>query len=274
MHLGVAPIRSSSSRATCCIAGGGSAGLMLGYLLARAGIEVLVLEKHADFLRDFRGDTVHPSTLETMRELGILEQLLQQPHQRVAKVRGQIGDTPMLLNDLTGLPTHGKFMALMPQWNFLNFLAEQARRYPTFRLLLQTEASDLLVDRGRIVGVQANHPQGPIQFHVDLVVATDGRSSALRERARLVVDEIGAPGDVLWMRLSKRSDDPEFFVYANRGKVLVLLDRGEYWQCGITIAKGSAAEIRAKESASCALASSRTPHSYSTGSQKYGTGTT
>ena len=246
MQVGVSRICSSSSAATCCIAGGGPAGLMLGYLLARAGIEVLVLEKHADFLRDFRGDTVHPSTLETMHELGILEELLQQPHQRVAKVRGRIGDTEIVLNDMTKLLTRCKFLALMPQWNFLNFLAEQARCYPTFRLKMQTEVRGLIEDQGWIVGVQAHAPEGLIESQADLVVAADGRSSVLRERAGLIVEEIGAPGDVLWMRLSKRSDDPEFFVYANRGKVLVLLDRGTYWQCGITIAKGSAAEIRAK----------------------------
>jgi 2-polyprenyl-6-methoxyphenol hydroxylase-like FAD-dependent oxidoreductase len=215
-------------------------------LLARAGIQVLVLEKHADFLRDFRGDTVHPSTLETMYELGILQELLGQPHRRVAKVRGRIGDTQILLSDMTSLRTHSKFMVLMPQWNFLNFLAEQARCYPTFRLKMQTEVSGLIEDQGRIVGVQANAPEGSIECGADLVVAADGRSSVLRERSGLVVHEIGAPGDVLWMRLSKRCDDPEFFIYANHGKVLVLLDRGDYWQCGITIVKGSAAEIRAR----------------------------
>jgi len=219
---------------------------MLGYLLARAGIGVLVLEKHADFLRDFRGDTVHPSTLETMHEVGILEELLQQPHQRVAKVRGRIGETAMVLNDMTRLSTRCKFMALMPQWNFLNFLAEKARRYPTFGLKMQTEVKDLIEEQDRIVGVRADGPGGHIEVRADLVVAADGRSSVLRERAGLIADEIGAPGDVLWMRLSKRNDDPEFFVYANHGKVLVLLDRGEYWQCGITIAKGSATEIQAK----------------------------
>ena len=246
MRVAIPPVRSSFSTATCCIAGGGPAGLMLGYLLARAGIEVLVLEKHADFLRDFRGDTVHPSTLETMHEVGILEVLLQQPHQRVAKVRGRIGDTQILLNDMTRLPTHCKFMALMPQWNFLNFLTAQAHRYPTFHLKMQTEVSGLIEEQGRIAGVQADALHGSIDVRADLVVAADGRSSVLRERAGLIVDEIGAPGDVLWMRLSKHRDDPEFFVYANRGRVLVLLDRGEYWQCGITIAKGSATEIRAK----------------------------
>ena len=246
MHLGVATTCSSSPEARCCIAGGGPAGLMLGYLLARAGVEVLVLEKHADFLRDFRGDTVHPSTLETMHELGILDEFLRQPHQRVARVRGRIGDTPILLNDMTSLPTRCKFIALMPQWNFLNFLAEQARCFPTFHLRMETEVKALIEEQGRIVGVQANAPEGLTEFRADLVVAADGRSSVLRERAGLVVDEIGAPGDVLWMRLSKRGNDPEFFIYANHGRVLVLLDRDEYWQCGITIVKGSAAEIRTK----------------------------
>jgi len=246
MHVAVPPVCFPSSTVRCCIAGGGPAGLMLGYLLARAGVEVLVLEKHADFLRDFRGDTVHPSTLETMHELGILEELLRQPHQRVAKVRGRIGETDIVLSDMSRLPTHCKFMALMPQWNFLNFLAERARSYPSFRLKMKTEVNTLIADEGRIAGLRANGPDGSLEVRADLVVAADGRSSVLRERAGLVVDEIGAPGDVLWMQLSKRSDDPEFFIYANRGRVLVLLDRGEYWQCGITIEKGSITEIRAK----------------------------
>src|SRR6516164_5268224 len=191
MHVAVPPACFPSSTVRCCIAGGGPAGLMLGYLLARAGVEVVVLEKHADFLRDFRGDTVHPSTLETMHELGILQPLLKQPHRRVAKVRGRIGDTQILLSDMTRLPTHAKFMVLMPQWNFLNFLAEQARCYPTFRLKMQTEVSGLIEDQGRIVGVQANAPEGPIECRADLVVAADGRSSVLRERSGLVVEEIG-----------------------------------------------------------------------------------
>jgi 2-polyprenyl-6-methoxyphenol hydroxylase-like FAD-dependent oxidoreductase len=220
--------------------------MMLGYLLARAGIEVLVLEKHADFLRDFRGDTVHPSTLELMHELGVLEDLLRLPHQRVSKVRGRIGGDEVVLADMACLRTRCKFMALMPQWHLLNFLAEQGSRYPTFHLNMQTEVTALIEEGGRIAGIRANTPDGSAEVRADLVVAADGRNSVLRERAGLTVEDVGAPVDVLWMRLSKYRDDPELFVYANRGRALVLLDRDEYWQCGLTIPKEAASEMQAK----------------------------
>jgi len=220
--------------------------MMLGYLLARAGIDVLVLEKHADFLRDFRGDTVHPSTLELMHELGVLEDLLRLPHQRTAKVRGRIGGDEIVLADMTGLPTRCKFMMLMPQWNFLNFLAEQAGRYPTFHLKMQTQVKGLVEEEGRIAGIQVNTPAGSVEVRADLVVAADGRNSVLRECAGLVVEDVGAPMDVLWMRLSKHCGDPDLFVYANHGKALVLLDRDKFWQCGLTIPKGAASEMQAK----------------------------
>jgi len=237
---------NSYSRTTCCIAGGGPAGMMLGYLLARAGIEVEILEKHADFLHDFRGDTVHPSTLELMHELGVLEDLLRLPHQRLTKVRARIGGDEILLHDMTHLGTHCKFMALMPQWNFLNFLAEQGSRFPTFHLRMQTEVKTLIEENGRVAGIRAVAAQGPVEIRADLVVSADGRSSVLRERAGLMVDEIGAAVDVLWMRLSKHRDDPDFVIHANRGKALVMLDRGEYWQCGFVIPKGSASEMQVK----------------------------
>jgi 2-polyprenyl-6-methoxyphenol hydroxylase-like FAD-dependent oxidoreductase len=237
---------SSASRGTCCIAGGGPAGMMLGYLLARAGIDVLVLEKHADFLRDFRGDTVHPSTLELMNELGVLDQLLKLPHQRIPKIRVRIGGDEFVMSDMTSVRTRCKFMVLMPQWDFLNFLAERGYRYPTFHLKVKTEATSLIEEEGRIAGVRATAPEGAIEIRADLVVAADGRSSVLRESAGLTVQEIGAPIDVLWMRLSKYRDDPEFLIHANRGKAVVLLDRGEYWQCGLTIPRGTALEIQAK----------------------------
>jgi len=220
--------------------------MMLGYLLARAGIDVLVLEKHADFLRDFRGDTVHPSTLELMHELGVLEDLLRLPHQRTAKVRGRIGGDEIVLADMAGLPTRCKFMVLMPQWNFLNFLAEQAGRYPTFHLKMQTQVKGLVEEEGRIAGIQVNTPAGSVEVRADLVVAADGRNSVLRECAGLVVEDVGAPMDVLWMRLSKHCGDPDLFVYANHGKALVLLDRDKFWQCGLTIPKGAASEMQAK----------------------------
>ena len=234
----------SYSRRTCCIVGGGPAGIVLGYLLARAGIEVQILEKHTDFLHDFRGDTVHPSTLELMHELGVLEDLLRLPHQRLTKVRGRIGGEEVVLNDMTHLGTHCKFMALMPQWHFLNFLANQGNRFPTFHLKMRTEVTTLIEDNGRVAGIRAVAPDGPVEIRADLVVAADGRSSVLRGRAGLMVDEIAAAIDVLWMRLSKHLDDPAFVIHANRGKALVMLDRGEYWQCGLVISKGSAAEMQ------------------------------
>jgi len=229
-----------------CIAGGGPAGMMLGYLLARAGIEVVVLEKHADFLRDFRGDTVHPSTLEVMHELGLLEGFLKQPHQRVLKVRGRIGSDEIVMGDMAYLRARCRFVAMMPQWDFLNFLAEQGRRYPTFHLRMQTEVTGLIEEHGRIAGIRGNTPSGPVEIRADLVVGADGRNSVVRERAGLVVEDIGAPMDVLWMRLSKHTGDPELLGYANRGKMLVLLDRGSYWQCGFVILKGATEEIRKK----------------------------
>jgi 2-polyprenyl-6-methoxyphenol hydroxylase-like FAD-dependent oxidoreductase len=219
---------------------------VLGYLLARAGIRVVVVEKHADFLRDFRGDTVHPSTLELMHELGILDGLLQLPHQRVFKARALINGDKFVLNDMTRLRMRSKFMALMPQWNFLNFLAEQARRYPTFDLKMQTQVTGLIEEDGRITGVRGVDATGPVEIRADLVVAADGRNSLLRECAGLLVDEGGAPMDVLWMRLSKHRDDPQYLIYARHGKILVLLDRGEYWQCGVTIPKGAASQMQAK----------------------------
>jgi 2-polyprenyl-6-methoxyphenol hydroxylase-like FAD-dependent oxidoreductase len=233
-------------RKTCCIVGGGPAGMVLGYLLARAGIEVQILEKHADFLHDFRGDTVHPSTLELMHELGVLEDLLRLPHQRLTKVRARIGGDEIVLNDMTHLRTHCKFMALMPQWNFLNFLAKQGSRFPTFHLKMQTEAKTLIEEDGRVAGIGAVAAGGPVEIRADLIVAADGRSSVLRERAGLRVEEIGADIDVLWMGFSKHLDDPNFVLHADRGKALVTLDRGEYWQCGIVIPKGSATEMQVK----------------------------
>src|SRR5260370_12559745 len=194
----------------CCIAGGGPAGMMLGYLLARAGIEVVVLEKHADFLRDFRGDTVHPSTLEVMHELGLLEGFLKQPHQRVLKVRGRIGSDEIVMGDMAYLRARCRFVAMMPQWDFLNFLAEQGRRYPTFHLRMQTEVTGLIEEHGRIAGIRANTPSGPLEIRADLVVGADGRNSVVRERAGLVVEDIGAPMDVLWMRLSKHTGAREW----------------------------------------------------------------
>ena len=220
--------------------------MMLGYLLARAGIDVLIVEKHADFLRDFRGDTIHPSTLEVMHELGVLDQLLTRPHQESQRARARIGGQEILLGDMAYLRTRCRFVALMPQWDFLDFLAEQGRRYPTFHLRMQTDVTGLIEERGRIVGIRAIGPAGPVEVRADLVVGADGRNSAVRDLSGLTVEEVGAPMDVLWMRLSKRPGDPHMLAHTDRGRALVLFDRGSYWQCGFSVSKGSAEEMHAK----------------------------
>ncbi len=241
-----APIRT-----TCCIAGGGPAGVMLGFLLARAGVGVVVLEKHKDFFRDFRGDTIHPSTLQVMHELGLLDQFLKVPHDEVRQLRGVIGDTEVQIADFTHLPTVCKFVALMPQWDFLDFLAEQGKRYPGFHLRMETDATDLVVEGApgneRVVGLRAQGPDGPIEFRADLVVGADGRHSTVRERAGFLVENIGAPMDVLWMRLSRRESDPEQTGgYMNYGRIFVTLNRGDYWQCAFVIRKGGYDEVHAR----------------------------
>ena len=219
--------------------------MMLGFLLARAGVEVLVLERHADFLRDFRGDTIHPSTLELMYELGLLEEFLKRPHQEVRELRGQVGSETFTLADFSHLPTHCRFVAFMPQWDFLNFLVDQGRRYPGFHVEMQAEATDLLEESGRVAGVRITTPQGIREVRADLTVGADGRHSVIRERAALPVVNLGAPMDVMWMRLSRRSSDPgQTFGYIDRGRILVLLNREDYWQCAFVISKGTAEEIR------------------------------
>ncbi len=238
-------------RVTCCIAGGGPAGVMLGFLLARAGVAVLVLEKHRDFLRDFRGDTIHPSTLQVMHELGLLEAFLERPHQKVRELRGIIGDSEIRIADFTHLPTRCGFVAFMPQWEFLNFLAEHGARLPGFQLMMEAEVTDLIEEAGRIAGVRGYTPDGPIEVRADLVVGADGRHSVVRERAGLAVTNLGAPIDVLWMRLSKQpADRSETAGRINYGRMLVMLDRGDYWQCAFVIRKGGFYAIRERGLAS------------------------
>jgi 2-polyprenyl-6-methoxyphenol hydroxylase-like FAD-dependent oxidoreductase len=227
--------------------GGGPAGIMLGYLLARKGVEVTVLEKHKDFFRDFRGDTVHPSTLELMYELGILADFLRVPHQKLTSVGGIFGDFPFKAADFSHLPTHCKFVALMPQWDFLDFLSGQAKKYPSFDLRMEHEAVDLLRDSGRIVGVSARTPEGDTEIHASLVVGCDGRQSITRQAAGLEVREFGVPIDVLWFRISRGTNDPEQLLgNFNYGKALVLINRGDYFQAGLIIRKGSFDEIKAR----------------------------
>ncbi len=223
---------------------------MLGYLLARAGVAVTVIEKHSDFFRDFRGDTVHPSTLELMHELGLLRDFLKVPHQQLTSVGGVFGDFAFQVADLRYLSSHCKFVALMPQWDFLNFLSSRAKRFPAFDLRMRHEAIDLIHDirePQRIVGVEARTPQGTVQIRADLVVGCDGRHAMTREAARLQVMEFGVPIDVLWFRISRITNDPEqLFGNINYGKVLILIPRGDYFQAGLIIRKGSFEEIKAK----------------------------
>jgi len=231
----------------CCIVGGGPCGLMLGFLLARAGIDVVVLEKHADFLRDFRGDTIHPSTLEVMYELGLLEEFLKRPHQQADELRGLIGDDLIVLADLKHLPTHCKFIALMPQWDFLDFLADHAKRYAGFALRMRADVGELLFDGKKVVGLRAKTPDGDLEVRADLVVGADGRHSTVRERAGLEVKDIGAPMDVLWMRLSRRpGDGGQLMGRILPGRLFVMIDRGDYWQCAYVIPKGGFDEVRRK----------------------------
>jgi len=231
---------------TCCIAGGGPAGIMLGFLLARAGVKVVVLEKHADFFRDFRGDTIHPSTLELMHELGLLDAFLKLPHQKVERLTGQIGDQRLQMIDLTHLPTRCKYVALMPQWDFLNFIAAQGRRYAGFDLRMRAEATDLIEEAGRVVGLRAITPEGELDIRADLTVGADGRHSTVRDKAGLKSDDYGAPMDVLWFRVSrKQTDDTETFGHIEAGTMLVMLDRGDYWQCAYVIPKGGIDRVKA-----------------------------
>lgn len=230
---------------TCCIAGGGPAGMMLGLLLARAGVDVVVLEKHGDFLRDFRGDTIHPSTLEIMHELGLLEDFLKRPHQPVSEFGALIDGKRFRVADFSTLPTRCKFIAFMPQWEFLDFIALAARRYPSFRLMMDCAVTDLVESGGRITGVRTQTPEGELQIDAALTVGADGRHSVVRAKAGLEVMKLGAPMDVLWFRVAKRQGDAkEVLFHIEAGHVLIQIDRGNYWQCAFAIPKGSFDAVR------------------------------
>jgi len=230
---------------TTCIIGGGPAGIMLGLLLARAGLPVTVLEKHKDFFRDFRGDTIHPSTLELMYELGLLDKLLEIRHTRVERIAAIVGGQRFEVGDFTHLPTHAKFIALMPQWDLLNFLAAEAARYPSFTLRMGWEATGLIENDGVVTGVRANTPEGPIEIPADLTVGCDGRHAVSREAAHLPLVEEGVPIDVLWFRIARRPSDPEAGLgYINYGRLIVLIDRIDYFQTAYIIAKGGFDQIR------------------------------
>jgi len=232
---------------TCCIAGGGPAGMMLGLLLARSGVSVMVLEKHGDFFRDFRGDTIHPSTLTVLNELGLLDAFLKLPHQKVDRLTGKFGDDTLPIANFKWLKVVAPYVAMIPQWDFLAFLADHARRYPNFRLEMSTAAQSLLEESGRIVGVHAVSPSGPVDIRAALTVGADGRHSTIRESAGLAVEDLGAPMDVFWFHLTRLpTDTTESTGRFDRGQIAVMINRDSYWQCGFVIAKGSAAAIRAK----------------------------
>ncbi|MET4038533.1 FAD-dependent oxidoreductase [Bradyrhizobium sp. RT6a] len=239
--------QGSAVKVRCCIVGGGPAGMMLGYLLGRAGIDVVVLEKHADFFRDFRGDTVHPSTLQVMDELGLIDGFLKLPHQRLQKMDGLFGGTPVRIADLSRLRTKYPFIAFMPQWDFLNFLREAGQRFASLKVMMNTEAVDLIRRGETIAGVRAKTPDGIVDIEADLTIACDGRHSTVRQRSGLELEEIGAPMDVLWFRVGRNANETEdVFARVEPGKMMITFDRGDYWQCAYVIAKGQYDAVKAR----------------------------
>jgi 2-polyprenyl-6-methoxyphenol hydroxylase-like FAD-dependent oxidoreductase len=230
----------------CCVAGGGPAGMMLGFLLGRAGVKTVVLEKHADFLRDFRGDTVHPSTLKIMQELGLIDEFLRLPHSEIRAFAAEIGESRVRIADFARVRTPFKFIALMPQWDFLNFLADKGRRFPALKVMMSAEVTGLTGNGDRVTGVTAVTQEGPLEIRADLVVGCDGRSSTVRAASGLIVQDLGSPIDVLWFRLSKKAGDPEQ-VLGRLGvdKMIVTIDRTDYWQCAYVIGKGGIDRVHA-----------------------------
>src|SRR5579871_3289524 len=231
---------------TCCIAGGGPAGMMLGFLLGRAGIDVIVMEKHADFLRDFRGDTVHPSTLRLFDELGLLEDFLKLPHSEVRTLSGLIGDKSYRIANFRHVPGRCKFTALVPQWDLLNFLVDKGKKYPKLKVMMRTSASDIIVENNRIVGMKITTPEGDGEVRARLCVGCDGRHSTVREKAGLAIRDLGAPLDVLWFRLPTKPNEEQTFGRFTAGALLVQLYRNDYWQCALVIAKGAADRVKAE----------------------------
>jgi len=244
----VLPASKSSQRPQrCAIVGGGPAGMMTGYLLARLGVPVTVFEKHGDFLRDFRGDTIHPSTLDALGELGLLDAFLRRPHQEIQQFTATFGDREIPIADFSHLPTHCRFLAFMPQWDFLDLIADEARRRPSFQLRMNTEVTGLMIRDKSVAGVIARHAGQSREFPADLVIGCDGRGSTVRANAGFEIQDLGAPMDVFWMRLPRRASDGEqAFGRFTAGKALVMINRGDYWQCGFLLPKGTGEEIKAR----------------------------
>lgn len=231
-------MKGKEFKTTCCIAGGGPAGMMIGFLLARSGIDVIVLEKHSDFLRDFRGDTIHPSTFQLMHELGILHEFLKIPHQEQSQLGAMFNEQYLTLADFGKLSVEKPVLGFMPQWEFLNFLQNQAEYFPCFNLMMETNVIDIIKENKTIKGLRAQTREGIIEIHSNLVIAADGRNSILREKAGLKVIVSGVPIDVLWFKLSKFPNDPgQSLGFFQLGRLVVMLDRNDYWQCGYVISK-------------------------------------
>lgn len=231
----------------CCIVGGGPAGVMLGYIMAKFGIDIVVLEKHKDFFRDFRGDTIHPSTMNILHQLGDLDDFLKIPHDKTNRITTKFGDKEFTVADFTHLKIRTPFIAFTPQWNFLNFLVEKGSKLPNFHMMMETKATDLIKKNGEIVGLKAVNPNGELSIYSDLVVGTDGRHSLTREKAKLKVHDLSSPIDVLWFSMLKNKNDKKLpFINASNGNLLIVINRGDYWQCGFIVQKGGYEFIKEK----------------------------